>query len=333
MSWSGRISVGNRWILSAFWSLDTVFVRAKGIQTGEPVPGSRPSLLRGWCSGIPGGPMPSPQPFPKGAGSRSAEHPRGVPASPSLGCPELRRPAPFGRGWGEGIGPPGIPEHYPQRRLDRGPGTGSRIPAPPCAGRPGWARKASREMSVRPGRSRKASRKVAGRPGRSRKASRKVALRPGGARKASRKVAGRPGWARKASRELSVRRGRSRKASRKVALRPGGARKASRKVAGRPGWARKASRKLSVRRGRSRKASRKVALRRGGARKASREVALRRGGARKASRKVAGRPVRARKASREMPVRPEVPPPRWMVDGILGVRWGGPALPKRCRAP
>ncbi len=49
-----------------------------------------------------------PQPLSKGAGSRSSERPRGVPASPSLGCPELRRPAPFERGWGGASDPQGF---------------------------------------------------------------------------------------------------------------------------------------------------------------------------------------------------------------------------------
>ena len=33
----------------------------------------------------------------------------------------------LGRAGGGGIGPPGIPAHYPQRRLDRDPGTGSPV--------------------------------------------------------------------------------------------------------------------------------------------------------------------------------------------------------------
>ena len=72
--------------------------------------------------------MPPPQPLSKGAGRRSSGHPREGLAGTPLGCSELRLPEPFGKGWGGGgIGPPGIPEHYPQRRLDRDPGTGSPV--------------------------------------------------------------------------------------------------------------------------------------------------------------------------------------------------------------
>ena len=71
--------------------------------------------------------MPSPQPLSKGAGRRSSGHPREGLAGTPLGCSALRLPAPFGKGWGEGIGPPGIPEHHPRRRLGRDPGTGSPV--------------------------------------------------------------------------------------------------------------------------------------------------------------------------------------------------------------
>ena len=68
-----------------------------------------------------------PQPLSKGAGRRSSGHPREGLAGTPLGCSALRLPAPFGKGWGEGIGPPGIPEHHPRRRLGRDPGTGSPV--------------------------------------------------------------------------------------------------------------------------------------------------------------------------------------------------------------